>query len=86
MRRSFTLILILFLSLAAFAIGRTLDLRNGWTMTDGTRSYSCTLPATVMGVLTAHGEYPGIMEGTGYKSIDRTRFDQIGRASCRERV
>ena len=83
MRRSFTLILILFLSLAAFATGRTLDLRNGWTMTDGTRSYSCTLPATVMGVLTAHGEYPGIMEGTGYKSIDRTRFDHPFTFSCR---
>jgi exo-1,4-beta-D-glucosaminidase len=71
------------MTLTASAAGRTLILRDGWTMSDGTRRYTCSLPATVMGVLTAHGEYPGIMEGMAYKSIDRTRFDHPFTFSCR---
>ncbi len=84
MRRSFTLLyIVILMALTASAAGRTLVLRDGWTMSDGSHRYTCSLPATVMGVLTAHGEYPGIMEGMAYKSIDRTRFDHPFTFSCR---
>ena len=75
MRRLFTLFLILLMTLSASAKGRVIILRDGWTMTDGERTYTCSLPATVMGVLTTHGEYSGIMEQLSYQSVDRTRFD-----------
>lgn len=34
-----------------------------------------TVPCTVMGALTAHGEYPDLFVGDNYKKADRTRFD-----------
>lgn len=37
--------------------------------------YRATVPSTVMGVLTADGQYPGLLEGENYKTIDRTPFD-----------
>lgn len=42
-------------------------------VTDGW--YRATVPSTVMGVLTADGQYPGLLEGENYKRIDRTPFD-----------
>lgn len=75
MKRLFSLFLILLMTLSASAKGRVIVLRDGWTMTDGERTYTCSLPATVMGVLTTHDEYPGIMEQLTYQSVDRTRFD-----------
>lgn len=37
--------------------------------------YNATVPSTVMGVLVGNGEYPDILEGENYKSVDRSRFD-----------
>lgn len=37
--------------------------------------YQATVPSTVMGVLTADGQYPGLLEGENYRTIDRTPFD-----------
>lgn len=37
--------------------------------------YRATVPSTVMGVLTADGQYPDLLEGEKYKTIDRTPFD-----------
>lgn len=37
--------------------------------------YPATVPSTVMGVLTADGQYPGLLEGENYRTIDRTPFD-----------
>lgn len=42
-------------------------------VTDGW--YRATVPSTVMGVLTADGQYPGLLEDENYKTIDRTPFD-----------
>lgn len=55
MRRSFTLLyIVILMTLTASAVGRTLILRNGWTMSDGTHSYTCSLPADEnMGLLRA---------------------------------
>ena len=62
---------------AALAMGnasaRVIELNDGWTLQG---RYKATVPSTVMGVLTANGEYSGILEGTAYKDIDRTRFDR----------
>ena len=37
--------------------------------------YPATVPSTVMGVLMANGQYPGLLEGEAYRTIDRTPFD-----------
>lgn len=37
--------------------------------------YTATVPSTVMGVLVGNGEYPDVLEGENYKSVDRSRFD-----------
>lgn len=64
------LLLILFpLHIAA----KDIPLTDGWLLNG---KYNATVPSTIMGVLTANGEYPGILEGLSYKDIDRTRFDQ----------
>lgn len=65
------LILLAFL-LPQVLWARDIQLREGWLL-NGT--YNATVPSTVMGVLTANGEYPGILEGLAYKDIDKTRFD-----------
>lgn len=52
---------------------RILELKNGWILQG---RYKATVPSTIMGVLTDNGEYDGILEGTAYKQIDRTRFDK----------
>ena len=52
---------------------RTIELGDGWTLQG---RYKATVPSTVMGVLTANGEYAGILDGTAYKNIDRSRFDR----------
>lgn len=53
-------------------LARDIKLTDGWLL-NGT--YKATVPSTVMGVLTANGEYPGILEGMAYKDIDKSRFD-----------
>lgn len=65
------------LMMLSTAIGQTHKqvLRDGWTVTEGTHIYKCTLPATAMGVLTANGEYTDAMEQQNYKKIDASRFD-----------
>lgn len=50
-------------------------LRDGWSVTEGTHTYQCTLPTTAMGVLTANGEYTDVLEKLNYKNIDASRFD-----------
>ena len=52
---------------------RTIELSDGWTLQG---RYKATVPSTVMGVLTANGEYAGILDGTAYKNIDRSRFNR----------
>lgn len=37
--------------------------------------YRTSVPSTVMGALIANGEYKGILEGTNYKTFDKSRFD-----------
>jgi len=37
--------------------------------------YPATVPSTVMGTLTKNGLYAGLLEGTNYKTADRTPFD-----------
>lgn len=50
-----------------------ITLHDQWLLND---TYKATVPSTVMGVLTANGEYAGILEGDAYKHIDRSRFDR----------
>lgn len=57
---------------------KDIKLTDGWLL-NGT--YKASVPSTVMGVLTANGEYPGILEGMAYKNIDRSRFDSSFRYS-----
>jgi len=57
--------------------GQVIMLSDGWqclSQAEG-KWYEATAPATVMGVLTANGEYPGVLEGMNYKRIDKRRFD-----------
>lgn len=66
--------LLLLLTLFPFHLAaRDFTLSEGWVLNG---KYKATVPSTVMGVLTANGEYPGILEGLAYKEIDRSRFDQ----------
>lgn len=60
-------------ALGGNAQARTIELNSGWTLQG---RYKATVPSTVMGVLTANGEYAGILNGTAYKNIDRSRFDK----------
>lgn len=60
-------------ALGGNAQARTIELNSGWTLQG---RYKATVPSTVMGVLTANGEYAGILNGTAYKDIDRSRFDK----------
>ncbi len=62
-----------FATLGGNAQARTIELSSGWTLQG---RYNATVPSTVMGVLTANGEYAGILDGTAYKAIDRSRFDR----------
>ena len=52
---------------------KDIPLTDGWLLNG---KYKATVPSTIMGVLTANGEYPNILEGLAYKDIDRSRFDQ----------
>ena len=63
----------MFAALGGNAQARTIELSSGWTLQG---RYKATVPSTVMGVLTANGEYAGILDGTAYKDIDRSRFDR----------
>lgn len=58
--------------LPLIANAKDIQLRDGWLL-NGT--YPATVPSTVMGVLTANGEYPHILEGMAYQQIDKSRFD-----------
>ena len=49
-----------------------IEIHDGWILQG---KYKATVPSTVMGVLTANGEYAGILEDTAYQDIDTTRFD-----------
>ena len=58
---------------------RTISLSDGWqcqstAVTDGS-SYRATVPSTVMGVLTANGEYPDVLTAMNYRQVDKHRFD-----------
>ena len=54
-------------------------LSDGWhcqsTAVNDDTYYNATIPSTVMGVLTANGEYPDVLTGIKYKYIDKKRFD-----------
>lgn len=56
-------------------------LADGWTLSSGDSTYEATVPSTVMGVLTANGLYPDILEGDNYKNFDKTIFDNPWRYS-----
>lgn len=45
------------------------------TTNHSTNWFSASVPATVMGVLTANGLYKDIFMGTNYKQVDKTLFD-----------
>lgn len=57
--------------------GKVMMLSDGWQCQSKVEGkwYKATVPSTVMGVLTANGEYPGVLEGMRYKDIDKRRFD-----------
>ena len=61
-----------FLQACLLMEAKVIPLHDGWVLQG---KYKATVPSTVMGVLTDNGEYPGLLEGTAYKNIDRTRFD-----------
>src|SRR3712207_7549586 len=50
------------------ALARDIVLTDGWILQG---KYPATVPSTVMGCLMANGEYAGILEGMGYKTVDR---------------
>jgi exo-1,4-beta-D-glucosaminidase len=66
-------LLFLFILFPLHITAKEIPLTDGWLLKG---KYNATVPSTIMGVLTANGEYPGILEGLSYKDIDRTRFDQ----------
>ncbi|MEG2573278.1 MAG: glycoside hydrolase family 2, partial [Bacteroides sp.] len=77
------------LMLTKATIGRAADannqpikllLSNGWKVQSsaqtGTKEcYDASIPATVMGVLTANGRYNNVLEGINYKQIDKSIFN-----------
>ena len=73
------LIFALTLTLSSQAQQRVTILSDGWqcqstAVNDGSW-YKASVPTTVMGVLTANGEYPDVLTGMNYKKIDKRRFD-----------
>ena len=80
MKKPFTLLIVcLMLTLSSWAQQHETILSDGWqcqssAVTDGSW-YRATVPSTIMGVLTANGEYPNVLEGMNYKHIDKSRFD-----------
>lgn len=66
-------LLFLFILFPLHITAKEIPLTDGWLLNG---KYNATVPSTIMGVLTANGEYPGILEGLSYKDIDRSRFDQ----------
>lgn len=73
-------LMLLLVSLSATSRNtNVIKLDDGWlcqssTQADG-RWYAATVPSTVMGVLTANGEYPRVLEEMNYKVVDPHRFD-----------
>lgn len=74
-KRLFTTLTCLTMLGTAMAQTNRQVLRDGWSVTEGTHTYQCTLPTTAMGVLTANGEYTDVLEKLNYKNIDASRFD-----------
>ncbi|WP_293526813.1 glycoside hydrolase family 2 protein [Prevotella sp.] len=66
------LIAMTIMSFPICGVSHIINLRDGWTLQG---RYKATVPSTIMGVLTANGEYPNILDGMAYKYVDRTRFD-----------
>lgn len=69
-------------SLSSWAQQHVTILSDGWqcypspnTHHPSPTTYHATVPSTVMGVLTANGEYPDVLTGMNYRKIDKTRFD-----------
>ena len=63
--------------LSAGIAQQVITLADGWQLqsTRETTTYAATVPSTVMGVLTQSGEYPDVLEGMNYRTVDRSRFD-----------
>lgn len=71
--------ILLFVSLCVWSVmsfAQTISLCDGWQCrsTAVDRWYDTNIPATVMGVLVSHGEYPDLLEGDTYKQYDSSRF------------
>lgn len=61
---------------ALLAYGQTIELSKGWQCRSSATEkwYDTQVPATVMGILVNHGEYPDLLKGENYKKLDNTRF------------
>ena len=79
-KKPLTLLFIgLIMAVSSWAQQHVMILSDGWqckstAVTDGSW-YKASVPSTVMGVLTANGEYPDVLTGMNYKKIDKSRFD-----------
>ena len=81
-KRPLTLLIVivgLMLTMTSWAQQHVTILSDGWqcrsTASTDSRWYQACVPSTVMGVLTANGEYPDVLTGMNYRKIDKSRFD-----------
>ena len=72
---SLALPLCMLMAGSAQAQTRQIPLNDNWTVGERGNTYSCSLPTTAMGVLTANGECNDVMTQLNYRKIDTSRFD-----------